>query len=211
MKVRATNVSQPTRICWKGRYETTGIFKSPVEGPIYLDIESVTGDTIADRRVHGGAHKACYLFSTQHYPYWQALYPHLEWNWGMFGENLSIDGMDENQWYIGDILKIGQATVQVSMPREPCYKLGIRFENQKILKEFIAFGYPGTYVRVLHPGHVQAGDPVEVLNKAGATLTVRQCFELYYDKQKSQEILSMALNNSALPSYKRDYLRKFTS
>ncbi len=210
MKVRSTNIARPTRIQWNGKTETTGIYKYPVDGPITLESEAVAKDIVADRRVHGGIHKACYLYSSGHYPYWKSLYPGLEWDWGMFGENLTVDGMDERHIRIGDIFRVGEALVQVSMPREPCYKLGIRFGDQQILKAFIAYGYPGTYVRVLEEGGVKAGDSLVLLEESPNPLTVHQCFELYYARIKSREVLTLALDNPALPEYKREALQKYT-
>ncbi|MGB5459518.1 MAG: MOSC domain-containing protein, partial [Eudoraea sp.] len=149
MQVLSTNIGNLTKITWNGKVLSTGIFKYPTSSPLVLEKETVANDSIADRRVHGGIHKACYLFSVKHYPYWKKRYPDLEWNWGMFGENLSVTEMDETQIRIGDIYKIGSALVQISQPREPCFKLGVRFGNQQILKEFIEYGFPGTYVKVL--------------------------------------------------------------
>lgn len=209
MKVISANTAKATTINWNGKTETTGIYKYPVNGSIMLGKEAVAGDTIADRRVHGGGHKACYLFSGNHYPYWKSLYGHLLWNWGMFGENLSLEDMDESEMRIGNVYRIGSALVQVSMPREPCYKLGVRFGNQQILRDFISFGYPGTYVRVLEEGHVRAGDKAVLELCSENPLTVRDCFLLYYQKEKEKDLLKVAVENTALPQYKRDYLLKY--
>lgn len=209
MEVLSVNISEPRQIEWNGLSEFTGIYKFPVESPIHLGRNSVTADTIADRKVHGGVHKACYLFSALQYPYWTSRYPDLDWQWGMFGENLTIQGMDEGAMRIGDIYRIGSALVQVSMPREPCYKLGIRFGSQKILKQFIAHGYSGTYVRVLEEGTVKSGDKLDVRELSDNTLTVRQCFLLYYAREKSAHLLKLAIENQALPQYKRDKLARY--
>lgn len=209
MKVVSTNIGKPTTIVWNGKEEQTGIFKHPANTPIFLGPEQVNGDTIANRKVHGGSHKACYLFSEMHYSYWKARYPLLEWHWGMFGENLTIKGMDEGIMRIGDRYRIGEALVQVSQPREPCYKLGLRFGTQHILKEFIAHGYPGTYVRVLKEGHVSPGAAVELVQRSENPLTVKQCFELLYSKEKPKTHLQWALENVSLPERKREQLQKF--
>lgn len=210
MKVVSTNTGKLTNIVWNGKQEQTGIFKRPANAPIFLGSEQVKGDTIADRRVHGGSHKACYLFSERHYPYWKARYPLLEWHWGMFGENLTVQGMDEGIMRIGDEYRIGEALVQVSQPREPCYKLGLRFGTQHVLKEFIAHGYPGTYARVLKEGHVSPGDALVLERRQENPLTVKQFFELLYRKEKSKTHLQWALDNAFLPEGKREQLLKFT-
>lgn len=209
MIVHSVNTGKPTQINWHGKTEITGIYKAPVDGPIRLEMSVVANDTIGNLKVHGGPHKACYLFSTAQYPFWKARYPELQWQWGMFGENLTILGMDEAQMRIGDIYRIGEALVQVSQPREPCYKLGIRFGNQNILKEFIEHGYSGTYVRVLQEGLVRAGDKVIMEEQADNPLSVKQCFELILAADKSPEHLQWALKNLALPENKRVKLSKY--
>lgn len=209
MKVLSANTAKATTINWNGKTEITGIYKYPVNGSIMLGKEAVAGDTIADRRVHGGSHKACYLFSGNHYPYWKDRYGHLSWNWGMFGENLSLQDMDESQMRIGDVYRIGAALVEVSMPREPCYKLGLRFGTQRILREFISYGYPGSYVRVLEEGGVTAGDKAVLEFRSENPLTIRDCFLLYYQKEKAADLLKLAVENTALPSYKREYLMQY--
>ena len=209
MKVISTNIGRPTPIVWNGKQTTTGIFKSPVDEPLLLETESVAKDTIADRKVHGGVFKACYLFSADHYPYWKEKYPHLEWDWGMFGENLTIQGLDESQLRIGSIYRLGTALVQISQPREPCYKLGIRFGDQGILKQFIDHGRPGTYIRVLEPGTVSKGDSMELVTASESPLTIAQFYELLFAKEKDQHVLQQALHNEALPLGKREKLQKW--
>ena len=209
MKVISTNIGQPTPIVWNGNQTTTGIYKHPVEEPLFLGMESVAKDTIADRRVHGGEFKACYLFSSDQYPYWREKYSHLDWNWGMFGENLTVEGLDETKLRIGSIYKLGSALVQITQPREPCFKLGIRFGSQDILKEFIDHGFPGTYVRVLEEGNVSKGDAMELVEESGSTLTIHEFYRLLFSKEKDQKLVKLAIDNDALPPGKREKLEKF--
>ncbi len=209
MRITSTNLSQPKEVLWKGKKIITGIYKTPVEGPIFLNRESVSKDHIADRKVHGGVHKACYLFSAKEYPYWKSLYPQLAWNWGMFGENLTIDSLDEAKVCIGDIYQIGSAEVEVSQPREPCFKLGIRFDNQEILMQFIERSCPGTYVRVLNEGEVRPGDSMNLKSRPPHELTVKDFFTLLFSKEKDPKILQMALSNEALPEKKRIKLKRY--
>ena len=169
----------------------------------------VLKDTVIDREHHAGINKACYLFPSDRYPYWKGMYPELNWDWGMFGENLTVEGLDESIMRIGDIYKIGNAVVQVSQPREPCYKLGVRFGNARILKEFIDYGYCGTYVRILEEGEVKNGDELILQEKSENTLTVKECFQIILAKQKDPVLLQKAINNPSLPEYKRDRLKKY--
>lgn len=209
MRIISTNIGKPTTILWNGEEERTGIFKYPVSESLYLGKTDVEKDTVIDRKHHAGINKACYLFAADEYPYWKKRYPHLEWNWGMFGENLTVEGLDESQLCIGDILEIGSAVVQVSQPREPCYKLGVRFEDQGILKKFIERGRPGTYLRVLEKGEVNKGDPVEFRKRSTNTLTVQQFFNLLYDTKKDAEMLRLFMGNDAVPQYKKERMKKY--
>ena len=209
MKVIATNIAQPREILWKGKTEFTGIYKVPVNEPVFLGKQGVVGDTIVYGRAHGGVDKACYLFSADQYPYWKQQFPNLDWGWGMFGENLSIEGMDDSQMSIGNIYRIGEALVEVTQPREPCYKLGIKFGDQDIIAAFVNHGYPGTYVRILEEGHVSAGDPVTLEKASEQQLTVKKFFHLLYAREKDPVLLSLALKHPALPEKKKAKLRKY--
>ena len=174
-----------------------------------MEKEAVKGDEVSDRKVHGGIYKACYLFSADHYPYWKNLYPNLEWDYGMFGENLTVSGLDETQIHIGDIYKIGTALVQVTQPREPCFKFGVKFGNQEVLKQFIKHGRPGTYLSILEEGSVNVGDDIILVERSKSSLTIVQLFNLYYAKDKDQKILKLAIGNEALPMRKRTKLTAY--
>lgn len=207
MRVVATNTGKPTVINWKGKEVKTGIFKYPVNEPIVLGKEDVKDDAVIDRKYHGGIDNACYLFSADKYEYWKQLYPHLEWNWGMFGENITIEGFDETKISIGDVLKIGEAVVQISQPRQPCFKLGIRFNNQKILKQFIALALPGAYVRVLLEGKVSENDEVIILER-GEKPSVQNVFKMLYNDTDAHNLLSAIENEYLAESCKKDLSRK---
>lgn len=209
MQIISTNLGKPTEVSWNGKLITTGIYKSPVDTPLLLETENVSGDTIGDPKVHGGIYKACYLFSAEQYPYWKEKYPHLDWNWGMFGENLTVKGLDESQIKVGSIYRLGNALVQITQPREPCFKLGLKFGTQEILKQFIDHGWPGTYVRILEVGKVSSGDTMDLVEESGNPLTTQQFFSLLYDKEKDQSILKLAISNDSLPLHKRERLKKF--
>jgi MOSC domain-containing protein YiiM len=209
MHIISTNIAKPVIIQLNGKQVTTGIYKKPVTQPIYLEKEQVKGDEISNRKVHGGEFKACYLFSADYYPYWKNLYPHVEWNWGMLGENLTVKGLDESKIFIGDIYKIGTALIQVTQPREPCSTFGAKMGSKSILKQFIAHGHPGTYVRVIEEGFVSVNDTMELVEQAKGSLSVAQLFNLYYAKDKEQDLLTLAIKNEALPFSKREKLKAY--
>ena len=209
MKVISTNIAKPKIIIYNDQEVTTGIFKKHVNTTIYLEKENVRGDEVSDRRVHGGEYKACYLFSVDYYPYWQNLYPNLDWNYGMLGENLTVSDLDESNITIGSIYKIGSALVQVTQPREPCYKFGVKFGNQDVLKQFIEHRHPGFYVRVLEEGHVQTDDEIILVKEAKNSITISEFYCLLFDKEKNQEHLNLAINNEVLPERKRIKLMSY--
>lgn len=207
MKITSTNIAKPKTIIWNGKTEITGSYKTPTTAPIYLGKDTVKDDEVSDRRYHGGEFKACYLFSEDHYLHWKTLYPDLDWQWGMFGENITVAGLNEKDLFIGSIYKIGTALIQITEPREPCYKLGLRFETQKVLKQFISYGFSGTYARVLETGHVKAGDVMQLHKKAENSLSIWHFFEMLYSKEKNKEHIKLIVDNDALPKHKRDKLR----
>ena len=114
MKIRSTNISKPTTIIWNEKEVLTGIYKKPINKPIYLGKEDVKGDEVSDRKHHGGEFKACYLFSKNQYEYWKNLYPNLNWELGMFGENLSVEGLDEAQIRVGSRYQVGEAIIEAT-------------------------------------------------------------------------------------------------
>ncbi len=209
MKIISTNIAEPTTIIWNGKEEITGIYKKPINKPIFLGKEDVKGDEVSDRKHHGGEFKACYLFSEGQYEYWKHLYPNLDWELGMFGENLTVSGLNEKDIHIGDIYKIGSAIIQVTQPREPCFKFGVKFRTQKVLKQFIDHGFSGTYVRVLEEGFVKTGDTFKLVEKAENSISTWQFFDLLYNKEKNTDHINLIMDNNALPKRKRDKLKSF--
>lgn len=207
MYVASTNIAQPTTISYRGRKVITGIYKTPTKAPIFLGKNEVKDDEVTDRKYHGGEFKACYLFSEDHYDYWKNLYPNLDWNWGMFGENLTVNGLDETKLLIGDIYKVGSALIQITEPREPCFKLGLKFGSQKVVKQFVNHRFPGTYIRILEEGYVKTDDTFKLIEQNLNSLTTQEYFQLLFSKDKNQEHLSLAINNEALPLKQRQKLR----
>lgn len=209
MQIISTNIAQPVKFNWKGKEVTTGIYKKPTDTPIYLGKTDVLGDIVADRKVHGGEFKACYLFSANQYPYWQNLYPNLKWTYGMLGENLTIKSLDENQLYVGDIYRLGSALVQITQPREPCFKFAHKFGNDDVLQQFIDHGYSGTYVRVIEEGEVKTNDNFILNKRMKNSVTIFQLFELLYSKNKNKEHINLLVNNDALPQKLRKRLNLY--
>ncbi|WP_109301313.1 MOSC domain-containing protein [Aquimarina sp. AU474] len=210
MKVASTNIAEIKTIEWRGKEVQTGIYKHPVDTSIFLGKEDVEGDHVVDRRYHGGVDKACYLYAVDHYPFWKEKYPHLDWNYGMFGENLSIEGFDERKINIGSIYTLGTATVQISRPRQPCYKLGVRFRNPGVIKEFIASLFSGVYIRVLSPGNVTKGDKLEIQQEHvnGISIAELNTLMFHYDPKLHADLLEKAINDPLVSDSDKKYLKK---
>jgi MOSC domain-containing protein YiiM len=140
MKLVSVNTGLPRQVSWHGRIVTTAIFKEPVAGRVALRKLNLDGDRQADLSVHGGEHKAVYCYPLAHYDYWKKELPGRELSMGMFGENFTIDdggkGSLEESIHLGDRFSVGTAEVAVTQPRLPCYKLGIRFGSDDIVKRF---------------------------------------------------------------------------
>ena len=211
MKIISVNIGEPATIQWRGKNVKTGIYKYPVNEPIFLETEDVKNDHVIDRRYHGGTEKACYSYSADHYSYWKKLYPNVDFHYGIFGENLTIQGLNEADIFIGDVFQIGEAKVQVTQPRQPCFKLGVRFGTQKIIRQFIDSGYPGVYFRVLKHGQVKAGDEMDLIEKQTRnTVSIQKVFELLYTDEFQKEPVLNAINNRFLAeSCRKDLMKRW--
>ena len=151
------NVGKPREVDRDGEKIATGIFKRPVEGRVALRATNLEGDGQADLSVHGGIHKAVYVYSCDHYAFWREALGREDLRYGQFGENFSVAGWTDDQVHIGDVFRVGTALLEVSQPRDPCMKLGLRMGDARFPKRFLASGRPGFYLRVLEEGEVGAG------------------------------------------------------
>jgi MOSC domain-containing protein YiiM len=183
MKIVSTNIGERKEIDWKGKKVTTGIFKYAVDQPIFLDVETVKEDTICDRKHHGGVDQAVYGYSLQHYEYWKKLYPELDFEYGIFGENLTIDNLEETQLHVGDQFVVGECLLEVTKPRQPCMKLGVRFNDMRVVKQFWNTTMSGVYFKVLITGKVKAGDYFREIKKCPENPTIA---EVYEDKKNGK-------------------------
>ena len=180
MKVLSLNVALPRLIAWKGQTFKTGIFKKPVAGPVMMRRLDFDGDRQADLSVHGGPYKAVYAYPSEHYALWKKELPGMDLPWGQFGENLTTEGMNEADIHIGDVLRVGQATVQVTQPRVPCFKLAAKFQRDDILERFLQSGRSGFYFSVIEEGLVAAGDAIEALQEDEHGISVSDINRLFY-------------------------------
>jgi len=205
MRVVSVNVGQPKEVVWKGRTVLTSIFKEPVKGKVTARRLNLDGDRQADLSVHGGPDKAIYVYPTEYYQSWRAKLPEMDLPWAMFGENLTIEGLQDATVNIGDEFRIGSAHVVVTQPRMPCYKLGLKFKRDDILKRFLVSGRSGFYLAVLEEGEIEAGDAITLLKRDAHNVTVTDIVHLYTYDKNNLEALQRAMHVPALPEGWRDY------
>lgn len=210
MKLVSLNVGLPRDVLWHGRTVTTAIYKQPVEGRVRLRTLNLDGDRQADLTVHGGAHKAVYCYPIAHYEYWKKELPGRDLPLAIFGENFTTDGLLENSVHLGDAFSVGSAEVVVTQPRLPCYKLGVRFDSDDMVKRFLSSGRSGFYLAVTREGEVGAGDEIKPISRDPNAVPVSEITRLYIAKRFSDEdvaSLRRALLVSALPAGWKDYFR----
>jgi MOSC domain-containing protein YiiM len=224
MKIVSLNVGLPREVSWHGRSVTTGIFKEPVAGRVMMRKLNLDGDRQADLAVHGGEYKAVYCYPVEHYRYWKKELPQRELPMGMFGENFTTEGMLENELHLGDRfsvgsgfvltnpeVKMGSAEVVVTQPRLPCYKLGVRFAADDMVKRFLASGRTGFYLAVTREGEVGAGDEIAVIARDANAVPVSEITRLYVAKRFGPEDLDSlrrAMKIEALPGYWKGYFQE---
>jgi MOSC domain-containing protein YiiM len=179
MRVRSINVALPRLVAWKGQTLTTAIFKAPVQGQVMMRTLDLDGDRQADLSVHGGPYKAVYAYPVEHYSFWRTELPEMELRWGAFGENLTTEGLDESGTHIGDRFRIGAATVMVTQPRVPCFKLAAKFRRDDILKRFLSSGRSGFYFSVVEEGLIAAGDTIERIHEDENGISVSDINKLF--------------------------------
>lgn len=202
MRIRSVNVSLPKQVQHNNKLVSTGIFKQPVEGRIAVNQFNLAGDQQVDLVNHGGEHKAVYGFASDHYAFWEQKLNLAGLSYGKFGENLTVDGLDEDSLRIGDQLQVGDALLEITQPRVPCFKLGLAFSREDMPRLFIENAATGIYFRVIQTGSVAAGDTVSVTLAHPDKISVKQLFCAYFDKRLAENeaiaVMEKALSIDAL-------------
>jgi MOSC domain-containing protein YiiM len=174
-RVLSVNVGRPQQIgVRRGRPQMSAIGKAPVAGRVRVEGVNLAGDDQADRRVHGGPDKAVYAYASEDIGWWASRLERDDLPPGIFGENLTTEGVDVTNALIGERWRIGTVELEVCQPRFPCYKLGLRFGDPLMVKLFAQAGRPGAYLRILTEGELQAGDEVDITHRPSHGVTIAQ-------------------------------------
>lgn len=211
MKLLSLNCGLPREVVWHGHNVTTSIYKDPVDGRVALRTLNLDGDRQSDLSVHGGKDKAVYCYPVAHYEYWKAELPDHPLPMGAFGENFTAEWPLEDSVHIGDRFSVGSAEVVVTQPRLPCYKLGIRFGADNMVKRFLASGRTGYYFAVTRQGEVAAGDEITQISREPESVPVSEITRLYIAKEYDADDirqLQQSLKVNALPQSWKTYLEQ---
>ena len=198
----SVNVGRPRTVEWRGRRVTTAIWKAAAEGPVPVRGVNLAGDDQADRRVHGGPDKAVYAYAAEDYEWWELTTGHLDP--GTFGENLTTTGIDLNRCHIGEHWHVGSTVLEVSQPRLPCFKLGIRMGDDTFPGRFAAARRPGAYLRVIVEGALAAGDTIDV---EPAALPAVSLGDLVTDDHPDELLQSVAADPRVPDTWRRSAAR----
>ncbi|MGI9213257.1 MAG: MOSC domain-containing protein, partial [Methylococcaceae bacterium] len=191
-----------------GRMIETGIYKLPVTGPIHVTKEGLIGDVQVDRKNHGGPDKAIYVYTEENHHHWAKLLGQPHYGYGYFGENFTVTDLQDDTVHIGDIFSMGETIVQVTQPRVPCFKLGLKFGDPAYVGEFLTSGRTGFYLRVIREGLVHSGDTIRLLSLEDRPITVSDAMRALIKHPEQRRWIEKVLAVDALSSAWREVLRR---
>ena len=194
----SVNVGMPKNVTWQDRTVYTGIWKSAVDGPRMVRRLNIDGDGQGDRNGHGGEQRAVMVYQIDSYRHWQKHFERDDFEFGQFGENLTVDGLGDDQVCIGDRYRIGEAEFEVTQPRVTCFRVGMRLGEPEMPALLVAHHRPGFYLRVITEGHVQAGDEIERTQVGPHAMSVAEVDALLYLPDRDIERLHDAVDIPAL-------------
>ncbi len=189
-KVLSINVGRPREFEYNGRPVKSAIWKAPVAGRIRARGVNLEGDDQADRKAHGGFDKAIYAYAIEDMRWWEREVGR-SLQFGEFGENLTTEGMAVNDALVGERWEIGTAVLEVSEPRVPCWRLGVRMDDEMFVRRFTEALRPGAYLRIIAEGDLGAGDERRVIHRPDHDLTIRDVFRIYTrDRHEVERIIA---------------------
>src|SRR3954466_15350405 len=194
----SVNVGGPRDIAWEGKTVRTAIWKAPVDGPRMVRRINIDGDDQGDRLAHGGEHRAVFVYQIGSYRHWEHELGRDDFVYGQFGENLTVDGLADDEVGVGARYRIGGALFGVPQPRVTCYRVGIRMNDAAMPSLLVAHHRPGFYLRVLEEGAVEAGDAIVKVLGGPERVTIAQVDALLYLPDRPRALLERALRIPAL-------------
>jgi len=208
MELLAISLAEPKQVEYDDRWISTGIYKEPVEGPVKVSAFGLEGDVQIDLKNHGGKDKAIYVYTAENYRFWERELEKTSLPFGQFGENFTVTRMPDETVHIGDIFQVGKIVVQVTQPRVPCFKLGIKMGDPSFVNVFLHSGRTGFYFRVLEEGEVHNGDTITLLHEDEERLNIRDAMLAIIKGPRQQEIIEKALRIKALSQAWQESLEK---
>jgi MOSC domain-containing protein YiiM len=206
-KVLSVNVGQVRAFEYSGRPARSAIWKSPVVGRIAARGVNLAGDDQADRQAHGGPDKAAYAYAIEDARWWEQQIGRAL-AFGEFGENLTTEGIDVNDALVGERWQIGTTVLEVSEPRIPCWRLGVRMNDKRFPRRFTEALRPGVYLRIVVEGEVGAGDEIRVVEKPDHDLTIREVFRIYTrDRDEVGRLLAVPRMSESWRRWADDWLQ----
>ncbi len=207
-RVLSVSVGTPREFEYGGRIAKSAIWKTPVVGRVAARGVNLAGDDQADRQGHGGPDKAVYAYAVEDSRWWEKEIGR-PFAYGEFRENLTTEGVDVNDALIGERWEVGTVVLEVSEPRIPCWRLGVRMNDSLFPRRFTEALRPGAYLRIAAEGDVGAGDEIRVVAKPNTDLTVRDVFRIYTrDRHEAERLLGVAQMSEAWKRWARDFLQK---
>ncbi|MFD9281751.1 MOSC domain-containing protein [Streptomyces mirabilis] len=203
----SVNVGMPKDVSWQGRTVHVGVWKFPVHGPARVRRLDIDGDGQGDTNGHGGEQRAVLVYQIQSYRHWKQYFGRDDLGCGQFGENLTVDGLLDDEVCIGDRYRIGETEFEVTQPRVTCYRVGLRLGEPELPALLVSHHRPGFYMRVIHEGHIQAGDPIVRTRTGPGALSVADIDALLYLPDPERAKLRLALRIPALSPGWQDSFR----
>ncbi|MFB4285193.1 MOSC domain-containing protein [Nonomuraea sp. MTCD27] len=202
----SVNVGMPKNVPWQGKTVYTGVWKHPVHGPVMARRLNLDGDGQGDLQGHGGEQRAVLVYQIDSYRYWQQYFRRDDFDYGQFGENLTVDGLPDDEVCIGDRYRIGQAEFEVTQPRVTCYRVGLRMGEPELPALLVGHHRPGFYMRVIREGTIQAGDQIIKTRTGPGALTVTDADALLYLPGRDPAKLRLATQIPALsPGWQQSF------
>ena len=206
--VLSVNVGRAREFDYNGRPAKSAIWKSPVAGRIAARGVNLEGDDQADRKAHGGPDKSVYAYAIEDVRWWEEKLGR-SLQYGEFGENLTTEGVAVNDALVGERWAIGTAVFEVSEPRIPCWRLGVRMNDQGFVRRFTEALRPGTYLRIIVEGAVGAGDEIRILERPDHDMTIRDIFRIYTrDREEVERLLAIPRMSESWREWARNRLQK---